>query len=139
MGGAKGEPATRADSRASCPGTHLLPLPPSVSLHWEGSRIHCGHQAPLPLDRVPGSVRAKSSASSSWPFTSWFLSAQHPGQEAAINQIKWGHGRTAEVQPLQDQEYQGMSGVGEEEDRQTHTDGCVEEVAFLIFRIAQFL
>ena len=105
MGGAKGEPATRADSRASCPGTHLLPLPPFVTPHWEGSRIHCGHQAPLPLDRVPGSVRAKSSASSSWPFTSWFLSAQHPGQEAVINQIKWGHGRTAEVQPRQDQEY----------------------------------
>ena len=34
---------------------------------------------------------------------------------------------------------QGMSGVGEEEDRQTHTDGCVEEVAFFFFRIAQFL
>ena len=38
-----------------------------------------------------------------------------------------------------------MSGVGEEDrqtDRQTHThtEGCVEEVAFfLIFRIAQFL
>ena len=36
---------------------------------------------------------------------------------------------------------QGMSGVGEEEDRQTdtHTEGCVEEVAFFIFRIPQFL
>lgn len=28
------------------------------------------------------------------PFTSWFLSAQNPGQGAIINQIKWGHRRT---------------------------------------------
>ena len=36
---------------------------------------------------------------------------------------------------------QGMSGIGEEEDRHTHTQTrCVEEVAFFfIFRIAQFL
>ena len=33
-----------------------------------------------------------------------------------------------------------MSGVSEEEDRHTHTDGCLEEVGFFfIFRIAQFL
>ena len=46
-----------------------------------------------------------------------------------------GNGNLPRSSPGRTRNTQGMSGVGKEEDRQTdtHTDGCVEEVAFFYF------